>query len=129
MTEGITGGREVRTRLTFFLPVANERQELAIRDIVGYLGRQRRGRLPVTGYTHSRYPDAAFSGLWWDEEKPGWVPDEVVLFIVDYQIPLHDPLFTKAMQRLKRAILGCYQRRGEKQEDIWIVAERVVRYT
>jgi len=118
--------REVRTRVTFFLPVANPRQDLAVQRVIAYLTRQRSRRIPVTGFTHSQFPDTVFSGLWWDDRNRKWIPDPVALFIVDYLISPNN--LESALSRLKKAVADAYKQFDEDQEELWIVSERVIRY-
>lgn len=112
--------------MTFFLPVRNPSQELALTRVIQYLMNQRSRRIPVTGFTHSQFPDAVFSGLWWDDQSSKWILDPVALFIVDYLISPND--LGVALRRLKLALENAYKKFGEDQKEFWIVGERVIRY-
>lgn len=124
--------REERTRVTFFLPVNNAREEQALMEVVRYLVAQRRGAAPVTGFTYSNLANGVFSGTWWTapaRRKGGWVgPENIILFIVDLGQKIDEVKLTAALTRLKRAIIRAYRKGGSPQDEVWLVAERVVRY-
>ena len=123
--------REERTRVTFFLPVNNAREEQALMEVVRYLVAQRRGPAPVTGFTYSNLANGVFSGTWWTapaRRKGAWVgPENIILFIVDLGQTIDEAKLSAALTRLKRAIIRAY-RKGSPQDEVWLVAERVVRY-
>ena len=122
--------REERTRVTFFLPVNNAREEQALMEVVRYLVSQRRAAAPVTGFTYSNLANGVFSGTWWKGagRKGAWVgPENIILFIVDLGQKIDEAKLTAALTRLKHAIIRAY-RKGSPQDEVWIVAERVVRY-
>jgi len=61
--------REERTRVTFFLPVNNAREEQALMEVVRYLVSQRRAAAPVTGFTYSNLANGVFPGTWWKASR------------------------------------------------------------
>lgn len=119
-------GIEVRTRVTFFLPARTLTEELAARAIARYLEQQRKRRVAVTGFTRSQFPDTVFSGYWWDGE---WNREGVALFVIDYGLPLETPRLEQAIRRLRQIIERRYRSYGSEQSEIWLVAQRVIRYT
>ena len=124
--------REERTRVTFFLPVNNAREEQALMAVVRHLVGERRAAAPMTGFTYSNLANGVFSGTWWragsGRRKGAWVgPENIILFIVDFGQKIDDRKLEAALGRLKRAIIRAY-RRGSPQEEVWLVAERIVRY-
>ena len=129
MVAEASGRREARTRVTFFLPVGNDREEKAIRSIIDYLQRQRKSRIPITGFTRSQFPDAVFAGYWWSDTRSKWDEEYVISFIIDYGFPLDNRQLARTLGRLRQVIAHRYAHYGSVQEDIWIIAQRVERYS
>lgn len=119
---------EARTRVTFFLPVGTSDQILAAMEVQRYLKSLTGTGLPVTGFTHSVFKDPSFIGKWWSPETGAWVPDHVSMFIIDYGTTLDDSALDRAVNRLKRAIQRRYAKFGSPQEEIWVIAQRAMRY-
>jgi hypothetical protein len=123
------GLHEARTRVTFFLPVGNNNEEKAIRSVIDYLERQRKRSIPVTGFTRSQFPDAVFAGYWWSDTRSKWDEERVISFVIDYGFPLDDRQLGRTLGRLKQIIEDRYAHYESVQEEIWIIAQRVLRYT
>lgn len=125
-TEGL---HDTRTRVTFFLPIADSGDEKAVRAVVDYLRKQRTTkRTPVSGFTHGALIDAGFTGYWWSPRRRKWFREQVVSFVVDYGHQLDDKEIGWTLKRLKKAIRSRYKRYGKDQEEIWLIAQRVTRY-
>jgi hypothetical protein len=122
------GRYEVKTRVTFFLPVNDTDEEQAFLAILRYLQEQRTSQIPVTGFTTSTLPDTGFSGEWWDSTSNGWLEEVVALCIVDYSLPFHDARLQQAIGELKRKIDQEYKDHNSEQEQIWIVAQEAYLY-
>jgi hypothetical protein len=118
-------GHEIRTRVTLFLPAHTFPEELAVHAITRYLEGQRRNRIAVTGFTRSQFPDMVFFGYWWEEE---WYREGVVLFIIDYDLPLDAPRLEQTLRRLRQIIERRYRNYECEQREIWLIAQRVLRY-
>jgi len=116
---------EIRTRITFFLPVNNDREHRAASAIIRYLRQQRKRHVVVSGFTHSQFPDTVFTGYWWSDQ---WIREGIVLFVVDYQFALDSRELQQALRRLKQTIKQRYESYGSKQEEIWVIGERVIHY-
>lgn len=122
------GFGDARTRVTVFLPVNDNSEEKAIRSVIDYLQQQRENRIPVTGFTRSQLPDAVFAGYWWSDTKSKWDEERVVSFTVDYGLLLDERQLARTLGRLRQVIERRYAQYGSVQEEIWIIAQRVVRY-
>lgn len=126
VTEGL---QEDRTRVTLFLPVHKQDDIRAFRSVVAYLGKQRKARTcKVTGFTQSSFPDSSFRGIWWSGKQRRWVPERVVMVLIDYAAVLGDSKLHGALSRLKRAIQASYKRVNREQEVVWIIAQPAMRY-
>lgn len=118
-------GLEARTRITFFLPARTPSEELAVYAITRYLEQQRSNQVAITGFTHSQFPDTVFSGYWWDDQ---WYREGIALFIIDYDLPPEDRSLRQTLRRLRQTIERRYKSYDSVQQEVWIVAERVLRY-
>jgi hypothetical protein len=68
------------------------------------------------------------------EHKPAGadcLSDNITLLLVDFKIALTDPSVSLAekISDLKNTVHQGYTRFGSPQEEIWVVAHRVTRYT
>jgi hypothetical protein len=113
---------EIRTRVTFFLPVNNASEHKALAAVIRYLQGQREAELSVTGFTQSRTPDTVFVGYWWHDR---WWREGVALFIVDYDAKEEDDRFAKGIERLQTEIAASYAHYGSAQQQIWLTAQRI----
>jgi len=120
------GLHDHRTRVTFLPPLNDNREEKAVHAVIRYLQAQRESRIPLTGFTYSMLNDPVFTGFWWSGSN--WVPDRVVLFIIDYALSLDDPRLSGVLGRLKRVIERRYTQYGNPQQEVWIIAQRATRY-
>ena len=126
-----TGLSEERVRVVCHLPyrdAPNYRQ--AFDEIIQYIRQQRSRSVPVTGYTRSSLRPRVFVGYWWGvpdakrnqrDAKPEWVPDEIVVLMIDLTTNLQDDRLSKFLRRLKVRILKIYATHRCKQQEIWII--------
>jgi hypothetical protein len=123
------GQQEDRTRVICHLPLNNAAEEKAFKKIIVHLEAQRKKRIGVDGYTYS--DPTAFFGRWWRSESRGWVGDKIVLLVVDYKIALTDPRLSLSEQiaELRAVIHDSYRSYGRPQEEVWVVAHHVTRYS
>jgi hypothetical protein len=124
---GKRGLHEVRTRVTCHLPVNDQREEKAFFKVLTYLKGLKDQRIGVTGWTTSALRPAAFQGWWWSEERAEWIPDSIVLCIVNYQLGLNDSALSAQVNALKQAIRKWYRYHRSPQEEVWVVAHQVIR--
>ena len=125
-----SGEQEERTRVTCHLPVNNAAEEKAFKDIIAFLDRLRRQDIGVDGYTYS--DPSAFSGRWTDQAPTGsWITDRISLLIIDFKIALTDPKtsLSEKVTELKTVIQQSYAKRGRPQDEVWVVAHKISRYT
>lgn len=127
MVKARQGLRETRTRVTFFLPANNPQEQDAVKSTIDYLESQRTTGVRVSGFTRSQFTDPVYIGYWWSDKHRKWYRERVVLFLIDYGLNLEDESLSRALNRLKRAILKSYRACGSRQEEIWIIAERAQR--
>ena len=121
------GLHEDRTRITCHLPLNNEAEHRAVHAIFTYLQALRRQPLGVKGFTHTAARPAAVFGDWWSSSRRRWVRDKLVLCIVDYKLPFSSPDLSRVVRELKEAIHTQYARVGSPQEEVWVVAQQIVR--
>jgi hypothetical protein len=126
---GAEGQHEDRTRVVCHLPLNNAQEEKAFKDIIEYLQAQRRKRIGVDGYTYSA--PTAFSGRWWSAQEGNWMGDRIVLLLIDYRVDLANVKvsLSEEIAQLRQTIRNAYAQRGRPQEEIWVVAFPVTRYT
>jgi len=123
------GQHEDRTRVVCHLPLNNAQEEKAFKDVIEYVQSQRRRRIGVEGYTYSA--PTAFSGRWWSLRKEGWLGDRIDLLLIDYEVELADKRvsLSEKITELKETIHAAYAEYGRRQEEVWVVAFPVTRYT
>lgn len=125
------GDQEERTRVTCHLPINNAAEEKTYKGIIAYLDRLRRQRIGVDGYTYSE--PGAFFGRWWNDASGGggWASDKITLLIVDFRIRLtdHAASLTEKVAELKNTIHQAYAKYGRTQDEIWVIAHKVARYS
>lgn len=127
-----TGLSEERVRVVCHLPYRDAlNYRKAFDQIIQYIRQQRGRTVPVTGYTRSSLRPRVFVGYWWgipDSKRnqrganSEWVPDEIVVLMIDLAINLQDERLAKFLRRLKARILGIYSKHRCKQQEIWIIA-------
>ena len=122
------GAHEERTRVTCHLPLNNAAEEKAFKEIIAHLDRLRQENVGVDGYTYS--DPSAFTGRWWNTGAEGWVPDMISLLMIDFKIDLADPAVSLAEKtgELKQTIRAAYAKYGRPQDEIWVIAHRVMRF-
>jgi hypothetical protein len=118
---------EERTRVTCHLPVNDVRQGAAVEKVLEYLKEQRHEDIGVEGFTHSVYRPAAFLGFWWNATRGMWIRDNIVLVFIDYKLSLSDVRLTEKVAELKRIIRKWYRYFGSPQDEIWVVAQQIIR--
>jgi hypothetical protein len=125
------GEHEERTRVTCHLPVNNAAKEKAFKEIIAHLDQLRRQKIGVDGYTYS--DPTAFFGRWWsaDPARRGWMADKITLLIIDLKIDLTDPAvsLSEKVAELKNVIHRSYAKHNRPQEEVWVIAHRVTRFT
>lgn len=119
-----------RTRVSLFLPLDSLSHVKAFRKVVAFLKKQRTApHVPVTGFTHSQFPDAVLVGTWWSTKRKQWDVEKVVLVLIDFQLGLEHPELAKSLEKLKKQILKSYQNAGSPQDEVWINVQRLSRLT
>ena len=101
----------------------------AMRAILDDLQRQRKSRIPITGCTRSQFPDAVFAGYWWSETRSTWDAEHVLSCMIDDGFPLDNRPLARTLGRLRQVMAPRYAQYGSVQEDMWIIAQRVERYS
>jgi hypothetical protein len=118
---------EDRTRVTCHLPLNNAKEEKAILRVLRYLKDQRNAAVGLKGFTHTEFRPSSFRGYWWNAKKRKWVEDKLVLCLIDYRIGFSDERLSAKVEELKSAIRSAYRECGSPQEEIWVVAQQVIR--
>jgi hypothetical protein len=125
------GEHEERTRVTCHLPINNAAEEKAFKAIIAHLDQLRQQNIGVDGYTYS--DPGAFFGRWWNRGPSGgdWMSDKIALLVVDFRIALTDPAvsLSEKVTELKDTIHQAYAKYGRPQEEVWVIAHRVTRFT
>src|SRR5438128_10054084 len=125
-----SGEHEERTRVTCHLPINNAAEEKAFKEIVQHVEGLRRKHIGVDGYTYS--DPGAFFGRWYGGGSGrNWMSDKITLLIIDFKIALSDPAesLSEQITDLKNVIHRAYTKYGSPQEEVWVVAHRVTRFT
>lgn len=131
------GDNEHRVRVVFNLPLNNDRQELAVSQVIEYLKVLRSKKIGVDGFTHSEIYPPVFQGYWWDTEAPATennpelVEDSIVLFMVDYLKPTAIQGFNlfSEIKTLKSEISTIYKNCAGAEQEVWVVSFGIVRQT
>jgi hypothetical protein len=125
------GEHEERTRVTCHLPINNAAEEKAFKAIVAHLDQLRRENIGVGGYTYS--DPGVFFGRWWNTSPTGsdWMSDKIALLVVDFRVALTDPTvsLSEKVTELKITIHQAYAKYSRPQEEVWVIAHRVTRFT
>lgn len=127
MTE-LQGLYDKRTRVTLFLPLANEKHENAICAFVEYLKSNHNRPIPITGFISSLLRPAGFSGYWWSDESNSWVEEYNMSFIIDFGLSFNSRSVPLILKELKNTIADLYKHYGSEQDEIWLIAQPVERY-
>lgn len=88
---------------------------------------QRREPIGVKGFTHSEFRPTAFWGFWWDAGRRRWIKDKILLVMVDYRLSFNDERLSVKVEELKRVIRKWYRRYGSPRDEVWVVAQQVIR--
>jgi hypothetical protein len=107
--------------------VNDGQEEKAFFNVLAYLKALKDQDIGVTGWTTSVRRPAAFQGWWWPDDQEEWIPDSIVLCIVDYRLDLGDPDLSARVKELKQVIRKSYRRFRRPQEEVWVVAHAVIR--
>ena len=116
--------------MTCHLPINNAAEEKAFKAVANYLEGLRRKKIGVDGYTYS--DPSVFFGRWWGAtpSENGWMSDKITLLIVDFKVALTDSTaLSETITELKNVIQRSYVKYGRPQEEIWVIAHRITRYT
>jgi hypothetical protein len=128
---------EERTRVVCHLPCSNEKHECAFQDILKYLRKHRTAAIPVNGYTMSTTRPVAFIGNWFGKPsslsdqlnaRNRWIPDKIVLLVVDYEINFSDQRLSRLVQDLKNELATAYSKWECPETDFWVVAQQIFRH-
>lgn len=123
----LRGLQDERTRVTFFLPARVAAEVRAVRDVVDHLQEQKKGPVPLTGFTCSDIQPSVFTGYW--RPRTRWHEEPVVSFIIDYGIRMNETQqLNQVLQQLERDIKKIYADNKRPQRVIWIMAQRALRY-
>lgn len=126
---------EARVRITFFLPISTTNDRAAFLRVLDALRTRHPPGAPspsenslITGLTYSADDPPAFHGNWWSESRSEWVPDRLVLLLVDRRGSLRRPrAFLTFAESLKAQIAQVYADEGSPQEEIWCILEQIHR--
>jgi hypothetical protein len=121
------GLHEDRVRVTCHLPLNNSKEEKAVHRILSYLQQQRNRPIGVKGFSHSEFRPSVFRGYWWSSRRKCWVEDKIVLLIVDYRLSFGAAELSQTVRDLKKSIRDCYRKCGSPQDEVWVVAQQVIR--
>ncbi|MCI0463276.1 MAG: hypothetical protein L0Z62_40535 [Gemmataceae bacterium] len=121
------GLHEVRTRVTCHLPVNDAQEEKAFFKVIDYLDQQRQEQVGVKGYTHSEARPAAFHGYWWRDDAEVPLHDQIVLCLVDYLLPSGSQQLSAKVKELKQTIRKAYRYYKRPQDEVWVVAQQILR--
>jgi hypothetical protein len=125
------GQQEERTRVTCHLPINNAAEEKAFKVIIAHLDVVRCQNIGVDGYTYS--DPGTFFGRWWSASSADgeWVSDKISLLIIDFRIALTDPVvsLSEKVTELKNVIHQAFAKYDRPQQEVWVVAHRVTRFT
>jgi len=92
--------------------------------------------VPVTGYTYTNPRPASFVGSWLGKPptvecesrvRSRWVPDKIVLLMVDYHLDYSDPRLTTVVSDLQAAVKVAYEINDCPETEFWIVTQQVFR--
>jgi hypothetical protein len=119
---------EERTRVICHLPLNNLSEEKAVLQVLGYLKEQRKDEIGVKGFTHTEFRPSSFRGYWWNGKRQKWVEDNLVLCIIDYKLGFSDARLSSTVQQLKDTVRTAYRESGSPQDEVWVVAEQVLRH-
>lgn len=121
--------QERRNRVVFNLPLNNQREARAVRDIVAYLWEGRQKKHGIGGFTTSDSSMPVFQGWWWSDDRKMWVGDKLVMFMLDFLDPSFDNSFLliEEVSKLKQFIQERYSFHGATQDEIWIVTHPINR--
>jgi hypothetical protein len=113
------------------LPINNAAEEKAFKEVINHLEGLRRQKIGVDGYTYSN--PTAFVGRWWSASPAvrDWMSDKITLLLIDFRIALTAPTvsFSEQVAELKDVIHQAYARYGRPQEEVWVIAHQVTRFT
>src|SRR6266581_219477 len=94
-----------RTRVTFYLPVTRVAERVAYLRTLDHISTLQpspegipRAGVVVEGYTLSTDDPVVFNGLYWSPSKQQWIPDDIVLLIIDFR---PDAFNREAVRELK----------------------------
>jgi hypothetical protein len=121
------GLHEVRTRVTCHLPVNDAQEEKAFFQVIEYLDEQRSEGIGVKGYTYSEVRPVAFHGYWWPDDAEDPVHDQIVGCYVDYLLPSGSQLLSAKVKELKQTIRRWYRHYRRPQDEVWVVAQQIIR--
>jgi hypothetical protein len=90
-------------------------------------------RYPKTlgGYTASAVRPPIYRGRWWSEEKKRWIPDRIVVCIIDYLLreeATEQDIVTKLGTCIDQSYREAAPDEKEAQASIWIIGYPVIQY-
>ena len=121
------GLHEIRTRVMCHLPVNSSQEEKAFFKVLTYIRGLKDERIGVTGFTISNSRPAAFQGWWWSDDWKKWVCDDQVLCFLDFHLAFDDPSLSEQVEKLKKTIRKWHRLHRSPQEEVWVVAYRIIR--
>jgi len=120
---------EERTRVFCHLPVNSGPGDFRVIDeLMDYLQLQRKKSLNLTGYTKTVQFPAVMEGFWRSSTRKQFLKEDVVMFIIDFDLTIRDGRLWETIAELKQYIKGKYlQHTGKVQDEIWVVAHSIFR--
>ena len=122
---------EERTRIFCHLPV-NTNSGMGdvkiIRDVVQYLENQRKKSVNLKGYTKTIEFPSVMEGFWRSSTRKQFLKEDVVMFIIDFELTIRDAHLWEAIADLKAFVKAKYlQHMGKAQDEVWVVAHSIFR--
>jgi hypothetical protein len=53
--------------------------------------------------------------------------EKVVLCLIDYKVNFDDPELIQLLEELKNTVRKAYRETGKPEEEVWVVAQHIVR--
>lgn len=119
-------------RISYLLPITTGNDRTAYLRVLNYLRsrypRAEPGALesPIAGFTYTSAEPPAFQGLYWSARRGDWVPDTLVLLIVDRPGSIREsgPVLDDA-RSIKARIAEFYAEEASPQDEIWCTLQQI----
>ena len=120
---------EERTRVFCHLPVKPGAANFKIIEgVVDYLENQRKKSVNLTGYTKTVEFPTVMEGFWRTTTRRQFLREDVVMFIIDYDLTIRDHRLWETVAEIKRFITEQYtQLTGKAEDEVWVVVHSIFR--